>query len=374
MGIFSSKKSKIKAVVPQMRESLRQDRLLLLAAIVGVIKKHWHVLEDKFEQYTDEDDYGNLSLQSGLKQEFIYFGDKVVLPELEQRIDNSETVNKDVTFILSDTIRLVDDMPDNITLQDTDEDIARKLQVVIDNDSLLEDENLYTLSADAGAMSYYVDQINTLYMATESITLRFQDQLRTSQPVAVTPFVALIFKLFSIMHNNKSSITPKEYPVTKNFIGNDPYKYEEFIKNLLRSAGFTAKRTKSSGDFGVDVVASKNGKTFAIQCKLYNRPVGTKAIQEIVSGRLFYKADFGVVVSDNSFTDAAKVLARRSGVVLTHHNRLILKLKNLAPDDVELSELTTDQVKREPVTTRQWTQEDADELITVILPTITNDK
>lgn len=374
MGIFSSKKSKIKAVVPQMRESLRQDRLLLLATIVGVIKKHWHVLEDKFEQYTDEDDYGNLSLQSGLKQEFIYFGKKVVLPELEQRIDNSETVNKDVTFILSDTIRLVDDMPDNITLQDANEDIARKLQVVIDNDSLLEDENLYTLSADAGAMSYYVDQINTLYMATESITLRFQDQLRVSQPVAVTPFVALIFKLFSIMHNNKSSITPKEHPVTKTFIGNDPYKYEEFIKSLLRSAGFTAKRTKSSGDFGVDVVASKNGKTFAIQCKLYNRPVGTKAIQEIVSGRLFYKADFGVVVSDNSFTNAAKVLARRSGVVLTHHNRLILKLKNLAPDDVELSELTTDQVKREPATTRQWTQEDADELITVILPTITNDK
>lgn len=374
MGIFSSKKSKIKAAVPQLRKSLRQDRLLLLAATIGVIRKHWHVLEDKFEQHTDEDDYGNLSLQSGLKQEFIYFSEKVVLPELEQRIENGETVNKDAAFILSDTIRLVDNIPDDITLQDSDEAIAHKLQAVIDSDSLLEDENLYTLASDPGAMSYYVDQINALFMNTESITLHFQDRLRASQPVVVAPFVALIFKLFSIMHNNKSSIAPKERPVTKDFIGNDPYKYEEYIKGLLRNAGFTAKRTKSSGDFGVDVVASKNGKTFAIQCKLYNRPVGTKAIQEIVSGRLFYKADFGVVVSDNSFTDAAKVLARRSGVVLAHHNRLVLKLKNLAPDDISSDELTTEQVNREPVPDKQWTQEDADELIAVVLPTITNDK
>lgn len=81
----------------------------------------------------------------------------------------------------------------------------------------------------------------------------------------------------------------------------------------------------------MDIVASKGGKTFAIQVKLYNRPVGTKAIQEIVSGRIFYKTDFAIVVSDNSFTDAAKILARRSDVLLAHHKNLLHKLEILFP-------------------------------------------
>ena len=153
--------------------------------------------------------------------------------------------------------------------------------------------------------------------------------------MTVTPFVGLVFVLFSAMHNNKTH-TKDRLSINKAFIGNDPYKYEEYIKTLLRNEGFSAKRTRGSGDYGVDVIASKNGRTFAIQCKLYNHTVGTKAVQEIVSGRIFYRTDFAIVVSDNSFTPAAKSLARKSDVILTHHKNLLHKLESLTADEDEV--------------------------------------
>lgn len=350
--------------------------MLLLATIASAIKKHWRVLDDKFEQCLDEDDYGNLYLQGSIKEDLIYFTDKVILPALQRLVDEGKTTNKDVAFILSDTIKLVDIMPSEITLQDTDDDIAYKLQSAIDESSLLEDDNLYKLTTDPGVMSYYVNQVKTVYMENESITLNFGDQLRASQPIMVSPFVALVFKMFSIMYNNKPLHLRQDSVVAiENFTGNDPYKYEEYIKQSLKKAGFNAKRTKGSGDFGVDVLASKAGVSFAIQAKLYNHTVGAKAVQEVVSGRLFYKTDYGVVVSDNKFTDAAKTLARRSNIVLTHHKGLTTKLSNIAHSHNGRAAGPIANAHDVPSTPKnQWDTDDTDELISVVLPTINNNK
>ncbi|HET8709632.1 MAG TPA: restriction endonuclease, partial [Candidatus Saccharimonadales bacterium] len=331
-----------------------------------------------FEQYTDEDDYGNISIQEGFKQELIYFSEKVVLPALEDCIGSGKTVNKNVTLILADTLRVLEHMPAGVKYEEANEATASKLLSAIDG-SPISDDVLYAVCTSSDAMDTYLNGATDIFMRTPSITLFFGDKLRVSQPMKVTPFVALVFMAFSVMHNSKSRTASKEHHATPAFTGNDPYKYEEFIKSLLRSRGFAAKRTRSSGDFGVDVVASKHGKTFAIQCKLYNKPVGTKAIQEIVSGRMFYKADFAVVVSDNSFTDAAKVLARRLGVILTHHNDLLHKIEKFIASEDETHDSNKPNVSvdsqesQKTATKKQWTQEDDDELITVVLPTITND-
>ncbi len=374
-GRRKSEAKKVNSVAPQIRSSLRSDRELLLSVIASTIKKHWNVLEDKFEQYTDEDDYGNLSVQDGIKREFRYFSEKVVLPALQDRIDSGETETKSVALILADTLRAIDNMPTNIKFEDSDRVIATRVLSAID-ESVISDDLLYTLNRDPVAMENYVREASTIFMQTPSITLSFGEKLRASQSLEVTPFVALIFTLFSVIHNNKGSHIP-EAQVVRTFIGNDPYKYEDFIKGLLRSKGYTAKRTRSSGDFGVDVIASKGGKSFSIQCKLYNRPVGTKSVQEIVSGRIFYKTDYAVVVSDNSFTPAAKTLARKSDVILVHHKNLLHKLESLiSHDEVEVEKLAgsvNNRMNQKPAPKEGWTKQDADELITVVLPTINSE-
>lgn len=402
------RQARIDRAIPQLRQSLQQDRLLLVSAMVGTIKKHWSVLEDKFEQYTDEDDYGNLYVSKGLEKELIYFSQKIVLPELRHKISNGETNskglatalqdtmlppelegqidydeanNKDVAFILQDTLHVLRHIPENyfgIRFDDSDKVIANKLLYGVADNSTIDDELLYTLHTQPSTKETYTNQVEYIFMQDSSITLRFHEKLKTSQPINTSPFVALIFILFSAMYNDKSSHTPKEQHTVKDFIGNDPYKYEEYIKGLLRGRDFSATRTRGSGDFGVDVLASKGGKKFAIQVKLYNRPVGTKVIQEIVSGRIFYKTDFAVVVSDNSFTPAAKTLARKSDVILVHHKNLVHKLESLIPNDkiATVHELVAPVKKptdQEPTQKKQWTTQDADELITVVLPTIIND-
>jgi len=370
--------------IPQIRESLYKDRELLLSVIADEIKKHWHVLEDKFDEFTEEDDYGNTYLKSSVRKEFVYFGEKVILPELKRRIDGNETTHKNLTLILMDTTHVftsIDESWFDIKFEDSSQVIAKKLLSAI-HDSNIQDDALYVIYTDPTSMENYLHGVEPVFMKQASITLNFEDKLKTSEPMIVTPFVGLVFILFSAMHNNKSH-SKERLSINKAFTGNDPYKYEEYIKTLLRSEGFNAKRTRGSGDYGVDVIASKNGKTYAIQCKLYNHTVGTKAVQEIVSGRIFYRADFAIVVSDNSFTDAAKSLARRSDVIVTHHKNLLQKMKSLdASEDEthgnnESDALVDDQERRvsqEPTARKQWTRDDTDELITVILPTINNDK
>jgi len=55
---------------------------------------------------------------------------------------------------------------------------------------------------------------------------------------------------------------------------------------------------------------------------LYARPVGNKSVQEATAARAHEQADFGVVVSNNRYTDAAEQLAVTNGVVLLHYRDL----------------------------------------------------
>jgi len=62
--------------------------------------------------------------------------------------------------------------------------------------------------------------------------------------------------------------------------------FEIFCAELLRKRGFLeVEVTKGSGDYGIDILAEKDGVTYAIQCKRYGAPVGVKAIQEAYAGR-----------------------------------------------------------------------------------------
>lgn len=70
---------------------------------------------------------------------------------------------------------------------------------------------------------------------------------------------------------------------------NSPLGYEYTIANKLQQLGFTAQATKASGDQGADIIAEKDGKSFAIQCRLYSKPVGNQAVQEAYAAATFYQ-------------------------------------------------------------------------------------
>lgn len=93
--------------------------------------------------------------------------------------------------------------------------------------------------------------------------------------------------------------------------------FEEHCAGYLRRKGFKKiEMTKGSGDQGVDILARRRGKTYAIQCKFYQKPVGNKAVQEAYAGMQYYDCDEGMVMTNSTFTRGAKELAERTGVSL----------------------------------------------------------
>lgn len=102
----------------------------------------------------------------------------------------------------------------------------------------------------------------------------------------------------------------------------NPSEYEYFCAEILSDNGWDARTTPTSGDQGVDVIASKDNVTIAIQCKKYSNPVGNAAVQEVVAGRDYYDANVAAVVTNNIYTPSARMLAKVHGVYLLHHDQL----------------------------------------------------
>jgi len=104
----------------------------------------------------------------------------------------------------------------------------------------------------------------------------------------------------------------------------DGHEFERFCAALLLKDGFSnADVTSGSGDHGVDILAEKDGITYAIQCKRSSSNIGNKAVQEIFSGKEFYKKHIGVVMTNQYFTLAAKEAAERTGIVLWDREKII---------------------------------------------------
>lgn len=103
--------------------------------------------------------------------------------------------------------------------------------------------------------------------------------------------------------------------------------FEYFIAELLKQRGFYNVRvTEASGDYGVDIVAMKEGHIWAIQCKKYSGSVGVSAVQEVFSGKQFYNCDKAVVITNSTFTQSARNLALKTNVELWDKNILELLL------------------------------------------------
>lgn len=93
--------------------------------------------------------------------------------------------------------------------------------------------------------------------------------------------------------------------------------FEYYCAELLKKRGFIdVSVTKGSGDYGVDVLAEKDGVTYAIQCKAYSAPVGVKAVQEAYAGREFYDRMVGAVLTNQYFTKPAVEAAKKLKILL----------------------------------------------------------
>ena len=109
--------------------------------------------------------------------------------------------------------------------------------------------------------------------------------------------------------------------------------FECYCADLLEHHGFTdVEVTNGSRDFGIDILAEKDGITYAIQCKRYESPVGVFAVQQAYAGRDYYDCMVGAVLTNQYFTQPAVDAARKLKIMLWDRGYIDSMLEE-RPDD-----------------------------------------
>jgi len=112
----------------------------------------------------------------------------------------------------------------------------------------------------------------------------------------------------------------------------DGFQFEYYLSLVFKGLGYKSKVTKSRGDFGADLVLTKDSQKVVVQAKRYSKKVGIKAIQEINTSRNYYGAEHAWVVSNNYFTKPAQVLAEKNQVHLVDREELMKMILKINPN------------------------------------------
>ena len=133
---------------------------------------------------------------------------------------------------------------------------------------------------------------------------------RWAAAVAMAVILAVICVIIVVMYARKK----RKFGFMDDMEGHD---FEYFCADLLRENGFLdVEVTKGSGDYGVDILAEKDGVTYAVQCKCYTDAVGVKAVQEAYAGRDYYDRMVGAVMTNQYFTAPAVQAAKKLKILL----------------------------------------------------------
>lgn len=100
------------------------------------------------------------------------------------------------------------------------------------------------------------------------------------------------------------------------------FEFEDFLKELFQSFGYSAEDLPYSNDYGADLIISKGTNKIVIQAKNYNGNVGNKAVQEVVSAKVYYKCDLAMVITNSYFTQNAIETAKGSDVIMINRDKL----------------------------------------------------
>ena len=141
--------------------------------------------------------------------------------------------------------------------------------------------------------------------------------LQQKEIIQFLSIFGLIFLVSAICMGIVFFIKKHQKMKPQNFDLLEGHEFEYYCAQLLRNKGFIdVEVTKGSGDYGADILAEKEGVTYAIQCKCYTAPIGVKAIQEAYAGRDYYDRMVGAVLTNQYFTTPAVEAAKKLKILL----------------------------------------------------------
>jgi restriction system protein len=102
--------------------------------------------------------------------------------------------------------------------------------------------------------------------------------------------------------------------------------FEYYVAELLQKNGFLKVSLTEKYDFGIDIIAEKDGIRWGIQAKRYSGLVKANAVRQAVTGLNLYGCNRAMVITNSTYSAIAWRLATANNCVLvdrTGLNRLM---------------------------------------------------
>lgn len=113
----------------------------------------------------------------------------------------------------------------------------------------------------------------------------------------------------------------------------DGMTFEYYVAELLSESGYSNVSLTERYDYGVDIIAEKDGVRWGIQAKRYSGLVKAVAIRQVVTGLRLYNCDRAMVITNSTFSAVATRLANSNECILVDRDGLDaiarLKRKNI---------------------------------------------
>ena len=136
--------------------------------------------------------------------------------------------------------------------------------------------------------------------------------------LGIVLIIKLALKIFEKQRLVKSGIHEIDQMSGKTF--------EKYLEALFEKLGYRVERTRYIGDYGADLVTTKDGVKTIIQAKRFKQKVGIKAIQEAVAAKGYYGCSKAMVVTNSFYTKQAIELAKANDVELWNRDNLVKAL------------------------------------------------
>lgn len=98
--------------------------------------------------------------------------------------------------------------------------------------------------------------------------------------------------------------------------------FERYVSELLKKQGYKTARTDARNDYGVDIVAERDGVRYAVQCRRYSEDISRSAVSDVVTDRHYFNCGKAMVVTNRYFRSDARELAGASQCELIDRDAL----------------------------------------------------
>jgi Holliday junction resolvasome RuvABC ATP-dependent DNA helicase subunit len=99
--------------------------------------------------------------------------------------------------------------------------------------------------------------------------------------------------------------------------------FEHWSASLFRGEGYAVQITQASGDHGIDLILTRDGRTTAVQCKRWTEPVGEPILRDFYGAMMSAGVASGIVATTSTFTPSARAFVQNKPIRLIELDELL---------------------------------------------------